>query len=137
MYSRSVDFSIVQNKQLLLDTSNGLSMTINGGAAVLYLSTVEVVDTGSNAGNAVVTNRIVIGNVALAPSQVAQLGSVGASGEVINFENDPLALATISNALSLEVGDLVYVVEAYHLPSDIDLAEKMFGSRQLSARAYY
>lgn len=137
MYSRSVDFSLIQNKQLLLEASNGLSMTLNGGAAVVYLSTVEVIDTGANSGEEVVTHRITIGNTAVAASQVAVPGTVLASGEVVNFENDPLAVASISNALTLEVGELVYVVESYHQPTDIDLAERMFGQRQLSARSYY
>ena len=65
------------------------------------------------------------------------VGCSGSDPEVVDFENDPLAVAVIANALTLNAGDLVYVVEAYHLPADIDLATRLFGSRQMSASAYY
>jgi hypothetical protein len=132
-----VDFSVVQNQQLLLEAANGLSMTLNSGGAVVYLSTVEVVGTGANAGLAVVSHRITIGNTALASSRVAEPSNVLASGEVVNYEGDPLAVADIASALTLEVGELVYVVETYHSPTDIALAQRLFGSRQLTTRSYY
>lgn len=137
MYSRSVDFSLTQNRQLLLTASGGLSMTLNGGDGVVYLSRVEVADTGSNRGYAVVANRIAIGNVSLAGSRVAMPASVLANGDVEDYQNDPLARAVVAPSLTLAAGDVTYVVEAYHTPTDIPVVDSFFGRQRLTAAAYY
>lgn len=137
MYSRSVDFSIIQNRQLLLTASNGLSMTLNGGDGIVYLSRVEVADSGSNSGFPVVTNRISIGNAALVLSRIAMPATVLPNGDVVDYENDPLARAAIASSLTLVGTDVAYVVEAYHTPTDIPMVDAFFGQQRLTATAYY
>ncbi len=137
MYSRSVDFSSPQNRQLLLEASNGLSMTVNGGDAVVYFSTVEVADAGANSGQPVVTHRVVVGNASLESSGIASPAVVLPSGQVSDYENDPTAVAAVASTLTLVSGDLAYVVEAFHTPTDIPIAPRMFGNRRLAAGAYY
>ena len=137
MYSRSVDFSLVQNRELLLTSAAGLSMTLNGGDGVVYLSTVEVAAAGSNSGFPVVTNRISIGDVSLMPSRVATPAALLSNGDVDDYENDPLARATVASGLTLEDGDIAYVVEAYHTPTDMPVVDLFFGQQRLGATAYY
>lgn len=137
MYSRSVDFSLPQNRELLLTSSSGLSMTLDGGDGVVYLSTVEVAEAGSNNGFPVVTHRIAIGNVSLASSRVATPATVLANGDVDDYQNDPLARATVASSLTLAGGDIAYVVEAYHTPTDIPVVDLFYGPQRLTAAAYY
>lgn len=137
MYSRSVDFSLLQNRQLLLTASNGLSMTLDGGDGVLYLSRVEVADEGSNSGFPVVTNRVAIGNAAIALSTIAMPAAMLPNGNVIDYENDPLARAAIASSLTLAGNDVAYVVEVYHTPTDIPVVNAFFGEQRLTASAYY
>lgn len=137
MYSRSVDFSLLQNRQLLLASSNGLSMTLNGGDGIVYLSRVEVADAGSNNGFPVVTNRIALGNAALLSSRIAAPATVLGNGDVVDYQNDPLARAAIASSLTLVGNDIAYVVEAYHTPTDIPIVDVFFGQQRLTATAYY
>lgn len=137
MYSRSVDFSLVQNRQLLLTSSNGLSMTLNGGDGIVYLSRVEVADSGSNNGFPVVTNRVAIGNASLLLSRIAMPATILANGDVDDYQNDPLARAVISPNRTLVGNDIAYVVEAYHTPTDIPMVDSFFGQQRLTATAYY
>lgn len=137
MYSRSVDFGLVQNRQLLLTSSDGLSMTLNGGDGVVYLTTVEIAEAGANDGLPVVTNRIVIGNSTIAASRIGTPAIVQASGDVSDFENDPAARATVAPTLTLESGDIAYAVEAYHTPTDIPMVASFFGQQRMIAAAYY
>lgn len=137
MYSRSVDFSLLQNRQLLLTSSNGLSMTLDGGDGVVYMTTVEIAEAGSNSGFPVVTNRIAIGNTSIAASRIATPTTVLASGEVLNFEDDPSARATVASTLTLVSGDLAYAVEVYHMPTDIPMVSSFFGQQRMTAAAYY
>jgi hypothetical protein len=137
MYSRSVDFSLPQNRQLLLRSANGLSMTLDGGDGVIYLSTVEVAEAGLNSGFPVVTNRIEIGNVALEGSRIANPAAILPNGDVDDFENDPLARAAVAPSLTLASGDIAYFVEAYHTPADIPVVDSFFGPQHLAATAYY
>ena len=137
MYSRSVDFSLTQNRELLLTSSTGLSMTLNGGDGVVYMSRVEVAGAGSNNGFPVVTNRVAVGQVSLASSRIATPTSVLPNGDVDDYENDPLARAMVAPSLTLAGGDIAYVVEAYHTPTDIPVVDLFFGQQRLTAAAYY
>ena len=137
MYSRSVDFSLVQNRQLLLTSSSGLSMTLNGGDGISYLSRVEVADSGSNNGFPVVTNRVAIGNASLLSSRIAMPATVLANGDVDDYQNDPLARAAIASSLTLLGNDIAYFVEVYHTPTDIPMVDVLFGQQRLTATAYY
>jgi hypothetical protein len=112
-------------------------MTLNGGDGVIYLSTIEIAEDGSNSGFPVVTNRIVIGSAAIAASRIAAPATVLSNGEVADYENDPLARATIAPTLTLVSGDISYAVEAYHTPTDIPVVATFFGQQRMTAAAYY
>jgi Flp pilus assembly protein TadG len=130
MYVRGVDFAQTGNQQILVRLSQGLGMTTTGGNGVVILSKVTFIAANGctlpcNAGQYVVTQRVVVGNSTLRTSSFGPAGSVtlDSEGDVANYTTDPNAIATgFGNILVLNVGEFAYVSEAYFPSPDYDLA---------------
>ncbi|MEZ5355992.1 MAG: hypothetical protein R2762_25440 [Bryobacteraceae bacterium] len=104
LYVRQMDFSLSGSKDLLVKLSSGLGMTVNGGNGTVILSRIMKVGpaecqagTGStacaNLGQAVFTQRYVIGNSTLKSSEFG----TPASSIVLTYAVD---------AQGLKVGDI-------------------------------
>jgi hypothetical protein len=119
MYGRGVDFTLTQNKELLLRAADGMEMTVAGGQGVIYLSTVILSQEGDNTGEAVVSERIVISNANLHDSAIAMPTSVLANGEVVDYDNDGNALATLPPGVTLFNNERIFVAEVFHNPQNL------------------
>ena len=139
MYSREVDFSIDQNKQLLVRSAGGLNMTTAGGQGVIYLSMVTKASTpGSvNEGRLVIVERFVIGNPSVASSTVGTpLSNIWPDpscrvpcGDVNNYEEQLSARATLPSSMTtIQQDEFVFVAEVFHQPTDILFASSGFFS---------
>ncbi len=130
MFARGVDFSLPGNQDVLVRLAAGLNMTRTGGAGVVILTRVQKVseqdclDGGistsacSNLGQAVITQRLVVGNAALRPSRI---GTPDASLLQADGSLKPSDYLTKSGArtagfdaiLNLAPGETAYVAEAW------------------------
>ncbi|MGB9610198.1 MAG: hypothetical protein ACPL7M_04440 [Bryobacteraceae bacterium] len=130
MYARGVDFSLPGNQDVLVRLAAGMRMTRTGGAGVVILTRVlkvgaqDCTDGGialsscSNLGQAVITQRIVVGNPSLRPSKI---GTPPASLLLADGSIAPSDYLTKSGArtvnfdsiLNLADGELAYVAEAW------------------------
>jgi Flp pilus assembly protein TadG len=116
MFARGVDFSQAQNRALLIQMSAGLNITDSGGNGVIILSLIQAV----NAGQAVCTRQLVIGNAGLRPSSFTNPTLVDSSGNV-TIAGDPGAVAnSFLNVMAMAPGDTAYVAESYFSSSDYD-----------------
>lgn len=134
MYADGVDFSVTSNKNIAAALATGTGMTANGGNAVIILSEVTYIyQADCNAGNhsndctninqAVLTNRIVIGNSSLtssrfgtpAPGIVTSTGSIAANDYLTNTTAVASGFAALLTAagVTLAQGEITYVSEAY------------------------
>ena len=149
MYSREVDFSIDQNKQLLVQSAVGLNMTTTGGQGVIYLSRVTKVSTpGSvNEGKLVIVERLVIGNPSLTSSTVGTPSSniwpdpscSVPCGDVADYEEELSARATLPSSMTaMPPDDFVFVAEVFHQPTAILFASSgFFSPDNMGARVFF
>ncbi len=135
MFARGVDFSTVQNQDLLVRLAQGTGMARTGGTGVIILSRVQKVyqsdcDAGSldagecsNLGEYVVTQRIVVGNPAV---RVSSFGTpnpalLDAQGVVANYLKDFSARAgAFGDILALNEMEMAYAAEVYVPSPDLD-----------------
>ena len=119
MYSQGMDFSRSSNQAIALRVAEGLGMNRDQG--VVILSKIRVVhdpDCGSpekcvNRGQAVVTQRYVIGNRGLRSSSFGTPGNIDpATGDIPNWANDVTARAQ-EFPDKLKPGELIYAAECY------------------------
>ena len=136
MYARGVDFTLVQNKELLLKAADGMEMTVAGGQGVIYLSTVILSQEGDNEGDPVVSERIVISNAGLHDSAVAMPTTVLANGEVVDFDNDANAVASLPPGVELFGNERIYVAETFHDPRNLAF-EGIFVPQGLYSAAFF
>ena len=146
MYARNVDFSLVQNKQVLLLAATDMRITTTGGQGVIYLSQVVKAPTGtSNAGKLVIAQRFVIGNSSIAQSAIGTpLSSIWPdrtnpqpNGDVHDYNNQPSAVATLPAVMStITVNERIFVAEVFHPPTDL-VFPGFFQPNLLYARAYF
>lgn len=130
MYARGVDFSLAGNQDVLVRLAAGMNMTRTGGSGVVILTRLlkvgaqDCTDGGvavgscSNLGQAVVTQRIVVGNESLKPSLVAtpDAGLLQSDGSIkpADYLTKSGARAAAFNAiLNLAEGETAYVAEAW------------------------
>lgn len=128
MYARYVDFSLTDNKEVLVRLAQGLGMTLNAGSGVIYLSKVTYISeddctaaglnasTCTNMNRYIIRNRISVGNVAFRSSGVGTPGatSLNGSGDAINpLTDSTLQANTFSSILTLESGQYAYVAESF------------------------
>ena len=136
MYARGVDFTLVQNKELLLKAADGMEMTVDGGQGVIYLSTVILSQEGDNQGDPVVSERIVIANAGLHDSAVAMPATVLPNGEVVDYDNDANAVASLPPGVELFGNERIYVAETFHDPRNLAF-EGIFVPQGLYSAAFF
>ena len=136
MYARGVDFTLPQNKALLLQAADGMQMTVDGGQGVIYLSTVVVAQDGDNLGKPVVSERIVIANAGFDDSEIAMPASILPNGEVLGYEDDPQAVASLPPGVTLSGNERVFVAEVFHNPQNLGF-EGIFVPQGLYSAAYF
>ncbi len=117
MYSQGVDFSQPSNqniaRQLLAqDAKSLIILTRIRGVAATDCAQMPASQC-TNSGNAVIVQRIVIGNPELRPSSLGTPLSIDReTGNVLNWATDTSARVTDSN-LTLKPGETAYAAEAY------------------------
>ena len=117
LFSRGVDFSISQNRAMLLQLAGNLNITSTGGKGEVILSTIQCL----SAGKAVCTRRLVIGNAGLRSSSFTNPLLIDSAGNV-NFANDPAAAAnSFLSLLPMNPGDVAYLSETYFQSADFDI----------------
>lgn len=130
MYARGVDFSLTGNQELLVRLAAGMRMTRTGGAGLVVLTRVlkvsaqDCTDGGisvagcANLNQAVITQRILVGNAALASSRLgtppASLLLPDGSIRPSDYLTKAAARATNFDAiLNLAAGETAYVAECW------------------------
>jgi len=138
MYSRGVDFSKtgVQNKIRDAGANLQISRTNSGGQGVVYVSTVVQASSGVNMGRSVVSHRIRMGDSSIAGSTIAMPASTDNRGNVVNYENDGQAVATLPAGLNVGAGQRLYVAEVFHEPRGIPMPE-LFRINRLNSRVFF
>ena len=145
MYSRAVDFSLTQNKNIAVNLVQGMGgMTVNGGNGVLILSQVREVYLAdciavglsagqcTNLGKRVFTNRIVIGNSSLRASNFGTPNAtyVTADGSISSANyltrTDLVATNFDDTVLPQADGDVAFVVEGYFATPDMSFLTSGF-----------
>jgi hypothetical protein len=126
MFVRGVNFNATPNKQLAVRLSGGLGLAVTGGEGVLYLSKVTFISAETcesldlypcNADKLVITQRIVIGDPSLRPSDIGTpspslLNSEGWVTLGRGYKQEPSAVATLPG-LVLPEGEYAYVTESF------------------------
>jgi hypothetical protein len=116
MFSLGLDFSQAANQNLLVKIAGDLNITPTGGDGVVILS--EIVGTGTN--QAVIAQRLVVGNSSLRASNYGTPDMIDSGGNVT-----PDASATATNftpaVMSMVAGQVAYVAETYFSTSDVSL----------------
>jgi TadE-like protein len=136
MYGRGVDFTLTQNKELLLKAADGMEMTVAGGQGVIYLSTVILSQDGDNEGDPVVSERIVISNASLYDSAVAMPTTILPNGDVVDYDNDPSAVASLPPGVELFNNERIFVAEVFHNPRNLSF-EGIFVPTNLYSAAFF
>jgi hypothetical protein len=138
MYARGTDFSVASNTGLLLMGAGGLGITATGGTGVIYLS--AVVKAAPNTGNAnllVVAERFVIGNPSLTASHIGT-PSVRPNGQVLDFENQPSAVASLPAAFgNIGLNERIYVVEVCDSLTDLGGYMSLLNMDRFYTRAFF
>jgi hypothetical protein len=138
LYARWVDFSKPINKELLVHLSNGLGMTVDGGAGVVRLSKITYIDERDCLGAGlstdacpnfqqyVIAQRQVVGNDSLYASRLGTPAPNGmdSMGTIKDIVKDTSAQATDwnSSGITLVSGAYAFVVEAYFSNEAFQLA---------------
>lgn len=122
MYSQGLDFSQRANQNIALSVAEARGVNVRGGQGVLILSKIRVVHASdcshggakcANEGYAVVTQRFVLGNIALRASSFGTPASLDrATGNVGDWRDDPSARAT-DFAPNLRAGEVTYAAECF------------------------
>lgn len=128
MYVRSVDFNATAIRNRVLDESGALQITEDGGPGAIYLSRVVLAESGSNAGLPCVAHRIRLGDMSFAGSKIAMPTTVceagtcepaSPDGTVVNWQNDPNAVADLPPGLTVTSTRSIFVGEVFHSPADL------------------
>lgn len=148
VFSRGTDFTVTNNKTLLLLGSEALDITLNGGKGVIYLSRVQKAIPGSsNDGFLVIAERHVIGNKNFQASAIGTPSSQiwpdpndakQPNGFVDNRNNSISARATVPAAISnLPLGESMFIVEVYHESNDLRFGNVWGNSSRMSSRVFF
>ncbi len=137
MYVRNVDFSLPANQDILVRIAEGLHMTRTGGEGVVILTKVRAVAPGdcllinmpsgtcANSGEAVIVQRLYVGNQNLAQSAFgtpspSTFDPASTQGDILPIEylnNPALRAQGFSTLLALQPSELAFVAEAiFRLP---------------------
>lgn len=138
MFMRYVDFTLPQNKALIVRIASGLGMTANGGNGVVILSQVMYVGdaecatggytpgTCPNYHQTVFVKRVVVGNASIYSSQFGtpNSGLLQSDGSIsyTNYLTQASCRANnFGSVLSLLAGEYAFISEAFFLTPDLDL----------------
>jgi Flp pilus assembly protein TadG len=135
MYVRQVDFSMTQNKNLIVRLANGMGMTLTGGNGVVILTQVLMVGAAEctaaglsdaqcvNKNWPVITQRLTVGNTGLYTSSIGNPNSnlIGSDGTITptNYLRESscraqtLSQGTAVGLLTLQNAERTYVSEAF------------------------
>jgi hypothetical protein len=130
MYARQVDFSIPANQDLIVRLAGGLNMTRTGGDGVVILTKVMMIGAAEclagglavaqcpNYNQAVIINRIVVGNASMRQSSLGTppgnlLGSNGDIEMADYLTNSATVAQNFSQILVLQAGEYAFVAESY------------------------
>lgn len=135
MYVRQVDFSLTQNKNLIVRLANGMGMTLTGGNGVVILTQVLMIGAAEctaagltdaqcvNKNWPVITQRLVIGNSGLYSSTIGSPTNtiIQADGTITptnylqntSCRANTLSHGTTTGVLTLQNSERTYVSEAY------------------------
>ena len=131
MQLRNVDFNVTGVQSMVLQEAGALQITVDAGPGVIYLSRVVLAASGSNAGLPCVSRRFRLGDSSFSDSKIAmptticEAGScepVSPDGTVVDFQNDPNAVANLPSGLTVTTTRSVYVGEVFHSPTDLQSA---------------
>ena len=138
MFMRYVDFTMPENKSILVRLANGMGMTASGGNGVVIMTQVMQVGaaecaaggmaTGScpNYNRPVVIKRMTVGNTALytttfgnpAPALLQADGTISTT----NYLNDAsVRVDNFAGVMTLTGGEFAFVSEAYFKTPEIDM----------------
>jgi Flp pilus assembly protein TadG len=128
MFARYVDFSLVENQDMIVRLAEGLGMTRTGGTGKVTLSQIMFVGQDqctagglslaqcTNYNQPVIIRRLAIGSNSLTQSTVGtpNSGLLDSKGNVSNYLRESSARATgFNSVLQLQAGEFAYVSEAY------------------------
>lgn len=146
MFSRGTNFSLDENKDLLL-LGQELDITRTGGAGAIYLTRVVLAPAGTaNDGQLVIAERHVIGDPDFAPSLIGTPNpsiwpdpdKPAPTGDVKSYFEDSSAVANVPAALStLPLGESMYIAEIYHAADNLHFGDFWGDSKRMSAVAYF
>ncbi len=138
MFMRYVDFTMTQNKAILVRLANGMGMTASGGNGVVIMTQIMQVGaaecaaggmaTGScpNYNRPVVIKRMTVGNTALytttfgspTPSLIQADGTISTA----NYLNDAsVRVDNFAGVMTLTGGEFAFVSEAYFKTPEVDM----------------
>lgn len=138
MFMRYVDFTLPQNRAIVVRLANGMGMTPTGGKGVVIMTLIMRIGdaqcTGggltpagcTNNGNNVVMKRVVVGNPAIYTTTYGNPSStiIQADGTITaaNYLTNTSARANgLASNLTLTAGEVAYVSEAYFQTPEISL----------------
>ena len=138
MFMRYVDFTLTQNKTLLVRLANGMGMTESGGNGVVIMTQITKIGDAQciaggltpsscpNNGQNVVVKRVSVGNPAVFTTTFGNpISSILQSDGTItatNYLNDTSARASgFATVMTLNDGEFAYVSEAYFNTPEIAL----------------
>ncbi|MCS7041553.1 MAG: hypothetical protein NZR01_02045 [Bryobacteraceae bacterium] len=130
MFARGVDFSLAGNQNVLVRLAAGMNMTRTGGSGVVILTRVlkvgaqECTDGGvslascANLGQAVITQRVVVGNANLRPSKIGTpppslLNPDGTVDPAKYLTQTSARASNFNSILNLADGETAYVAESW------------------------
>ncbi|MFN0107022.1 MAG: TadE/TadG family type IV pilus assembly protein [Bryobacteraceae bacterium] len=138
MFMRYVDFTLAQNKDILVRLANGMGMTASGGNGVVIMTQIMMVGTDECAAGGlstgacpnfnmpVVIKRMTVGNALLytttygnpAPTLIQADGTISTT----NYLNESSVRATnFTSVMTLNGGEYAFVSEAYFKTPEIDM----------------
>lgn len=104
--------------------ASGMNITDSGGSGVIMFSEIDY----TNAGQAVCSRRLVIGNAGLRTSSFANPRVIDSSGNVDYTHDSGAAANAFLAVMPMSPGDVAYVVEAYVSSADYDWAGFLTGN---------
>lgn len=138
MFMRYVDFTLTQNKNILVRLANGMGMTPDGGRGVVIMTQITKIGDAQctaggltpascpNNGQNVVVKRVVVGNPAVytttygnpLPAIIQSTGEITAANYLTNTS---VRASAFTSVLALSDGEFAFVSEAYFQTPEITL----------------
>lgn len=138
MFMRYVDFTLTQNRDLLVRLANGMGMTANGGRGVVIMTQIVMIGANEcaadglstaacpNYNRPVVVKRVTVGNTSIYTTTfgnpTASLIQSDGSIAVADYLREASARAdNFTAVMTLNAGESAFVSEAYFTTPEIDM----------------